>query len=50
MRVAGICPTAEAIKAAVAPAFGHDVGLCINAITKGARPEIAENPYYGTQD
>ena len=35
LRVAGICPTAEAIKAAVAPAFGHDVGLCINAITKG---------------
>lgn len=35
LRIAGIPDTPEARKAAVAPAFGSDVGLCINATTKG---------------
>ena len=34
-RVAGISITPDALKAAVAPDFGHDVGLCIRAIIKG---------------
>lgn len=34
-RVAGISPTPEALKAAVAPDFGHDVGLCIRAVLSG---------------
>ena len=35
LRVAGIPMTQEAIKAAVAPSYGHDVGLCIHATVKG---------------
>lgn len=35
LRVAGIPDTPETLKAAVAPAYGHDAGLCINAIAKG---------------
>lgn len=34
-RLAGIPITPEALKAAVAPDFGHDVGLCIRATIKG---------------
>lgn len=35
LRVAGIPPTPDSLKAAVAPDFGHDVGLCIRATVKG---------------
>ena len=35
LRIAGIPDTPEARKYAVAPAFGSDVGLCINATLKG---------------
>lgn len=35
LRVAGIPVTPDSLKAAVAPSFGHDVGLCINAIIAG---------------
>lgn len=35
LRVAGIPATPEAIKAAVAPAFGDQVGLCIHALATG---------------
>ena len=35
LRIAGIPDTPEARKDAVAPAFGSDVGLCINATLKG---------------
>jgi hypothetical protein len=35
LRIAGIPDTPEALKAAVAPDFGHDVGLCIRATVKG---------------
>ena len=35
LRVAGIPVTPDSLKAAVAPSFGHDVGLCINALTTG---------------
>lgn len=35
LRIAGIPDSPEARKAAVAPDFGHDVGLCIRAIIKG---------------
>lgn len=35
LRTAGIPITPESLKAAVAPDFGHDVGLCIRATIKG---------------
>ena len=35
LRVAGIPVTPDSLKAAVSPSFGHDVGLCINALTTG---------------
>lgn len=35
LRIAGIQDTPEARKRAVAPDFGHDVGLCIRAILTG---------------
>jgi hypothetical protein len=35
LRISGIPDTPEARKAAVAPDFGHDVGLCVRAILKG---------------
>jgi hypothetical protein len=35
LRIAGIPATPDTLRAAVAPAFGHDVGLCINATVKG---------------
>lgn len=35
LRIAGIPDSPEARKAAVAPDFGHDVGLCIRATVKG---------------
>lgn len=34
-RVSGFPVTPDTLKAAVAPSFGDDVGLCINAILKG---------------
>ena len=35
LRIAGMSATQEGLKAAVAPDFGHDVGLCIRAILTG---------------
>ena len=45
LRVAGIPITPDSLKAAVAPDFGHDVGLCIRATIKGDEAAKALDAY-----
>ena len=45
LRVAGIPITPDSLKAAVAPDFGHDVGLCIQAILNGDEASKAREAF-----